>query len=60
MAPTGGALTAGIELLTLSPQLGDFNGNLRVRGIDNLQLRHIRVAPQDVVRFMLWAAVRTG
>lgn len=47
----------GIEAITLSPMLGDFNEDLRTYGRDAL-MAHLRVqlAPQDVARFMLLAA----
>jgi hypothetical protein len=47
----------GVEAITLSPMLGDFNEDLRTYGRDAL-MAHIRVqlAPQDVGRFMLLAA----
>jgi hypothetical protein len=48
--------TAGIEAITLSPRLGDFNEDLRALGIDELRAAlRIQLAPQDVVRFMLGA-----
>ena len=47
----------GIEAITLSPMLGDFNEDIRTYGRDAL-MTHIRVqlAPQDVARFILLAA----
>jgi Toprim domain len=47
------AVEAGIEPVTLSPQLGDFNEDLRTNGVDQLraQLR-VQLAPEDVIRFM--------
>ncbi|WP_198647159.1 DUF7146 domain-containing protein [Pannonibacter carbonis] len=47
----------GIEAITLSPLLGDFNEDLRTFGRDALiaQIR-VQLAPQDVARFMLLAA----
>lgn len=47
----------GIEAITLSPRLKDFNDDLRQFGIEALRA-HIRVqlAPQDVARFMALAA----
>ena len=43
----------GIEAITLSPMLGDFNDDLVTRGLDALRA-HIRVqlAPEDVSRFL--------
>jgi hypothetical protein len=47
------AMEAGIESIALSPQLGDFNGDLRALGVDALQAAlRIQLAPQDVARFM--------
>jgi hypothetical protein len=52
------ATDAGVEAITLSPRLGDFNDDLRTLGVDELraQLR-IQVAPEDVARFMEHAAL---
>lgn len=51
----------GIEAVALSPRLGDFNEDLRMLGIDELRAAlRIQLAPQDVIRFMLWAAAETG
>lgn len=51
------ANAAGIEAITLSPRLKDFNDDLRQFGIEALRA-HIRVqlAPQDVARFLGAAA----
>ena len=55
------AEAAGIEAIALSPRLGDFNEDLRTLGIDELRAAlRIQLAPQDVVRFMLWATAETG
>jgi Toprim domain len=44
---------AGIEAITLSPRLGDFNEDLRTLGIDALRAGlRVQVAPEDVARFM--------
>jgi len=44
---------AGIETLGLLPKLGDFNEDLRMLGIDALQVAiRVQLAPQDVARFM--------
>jgi hypothetical protein len=44
---------AGIEALVLSPQLGDFNDDLRKLGIDELRAAlRVQLAPEDVARFM--------
>ena len=47
------ATESGIEALPLTPHLGDFNEDMRLRGIDALR-RHVRVqiAPEDVDRFL--------
>jgi DNA primase len=51
----------GIEAIALSPRLGDFNEDLRTFGIDELRATlRIQLAPQDVIRFMLWATAETG
>ena len=51
----------GIEAIALSPRLGDFNEDLRTFGIDELRAAlRIQLAPQDVIRFMLWATAETG
>lgn len=48
---------AGIEAITLSPVLGDFNEDLRQIGIDALRANvRVQLAPQDVARFMAQAA----
>jgi Toprim domain len=55
------AEAVGIETLTLSPRLGDFNEDLRTLGIDELRAAlRIQLAPQDVIRFMPWATAETG
>ena len=49
----GRALEAGIEAIALSPQLGDFNEDLRMLGAAALRAAlRIQLAPQDVARFM--------
>jgi hypothetical protein len=50
---TGRAIAAGIEAITLSPRLGDFNDDLRELGLAELRA-HLRVqlAPEDAQRFM--------
>jgi hypothetical protein len=43
----------GIEAITLSPTLRDFNDDLRMLGIDSLRAAvRVQIAPQDVARFM--------
>jgi len=60
-ALTGRAAASGIEAVALSPRLGDFNEDLRALGIDALGAAvRIQLAPQDAVRFMLWATAATG
>jgi Toprim domain len=55
------AEAVGIEAIPLSPRLGDFNEDLRTLGIDELRAAlRIQLAPQDVIRFMLWATAETG
>jgi hypothetical protein len=55
------AEAAGIEALTLSPALGDFNEDLLRLGTDDLRAGlRVQLAPEDVVRFMNWATTRTG
>ena len=52
---------AGIEAITLSPRLGDFNEDLRALGIDALRAAiRVQIAPEDVVRFMALEACRHG
>jgi hypothetical protein len=47
----------GIEAIVISPQLGDFNEDLRSLGLDTLSVEaRLQVAPQDVARFMALAA----
>src|SRR5271166_1498847 len=47
------AWEAGIQAIALSPQLGDFNEDLRTLGADALwPALRIQLAPQDVARFM--------
>ncbi len=47
------AQEAGIEAITLSPWLGDFNEDLRALGIDALRAAtRVQIAPEDVARFM--------
>ena len=47
------AMEAGIETIALSPQLGDFNEDLRALGVDALRAAlRIQLAPQDVARSM--------
>jgi hypothetical protein len=43
----------GIEAITLSPTLSDFNDDLRILGIGALRAAlRVQIAPQDVARFM--------
>ncbi len=51
------ANAAGIEAITLSPELGDFNEDLRLAGIDRLSANaRVQLAPQDVAHFFARAA----
>jgi len=51
------ALAAGIETITLSPMMGDFNEDLTSCGLDALRVRlHGQLAADDVSRFMALAA----
>ncbi|WP_342640194.1 DUF7146 domain-containing protein [Rhodoligotrophos ferricapiens] len=51
------ANAAGIEAIVISPELGDFNEDLRILGIEALRTEtRMQVAPQDVARFMALAA----
>ena len=51
------ANSAGIEAIAISPELGDFNEDLRTLGMDALRMEaRLQVAPQDVARFMALAA----
>lgn len=50
------AKAAGIEALVLSPRTGDFNEDLHAFGLGALRAAlPIQLAPQDIVRFMLFA-----
>ncbi|MBR1004065.1 hypothetical protein ABIF65_010207 [Bradyrhizobium japonicum] len=52
-ALTQRAKEAGIEAITLSPRLGDFNEDLHVFGLEALQaVLHLQLVPEDVVRFL--------
>ena len=44
----------GIEAIALSPQLGDFNEDLRLPGLDALRAAiRVQLAPEDVRRFLI-------
>jgi len=48
------AEAAGIEAVTLTPRLGDFNEDLHVFGLDALRAAlRIQLVPEDVARFLL-------
>jgi Toprim domain len=52
-ALTERARAAGIEALTLSPALGDFNEDLRHLGVDELRAAlPVQLVPEDVQRFL--------
>lgn len=56
-ALTHRAQEAGIEVLVLSPQLGDFNDDLRKLGIDKLSAAlRMQLAMEDIARFLRPAA----
>ena len=47
------AAKAGIEAITLSPMLGDFNEDLATYGLDAVRAEiRVQIAPEDVSRFM--------
>jgi hypothetical protein len=47
------AITAGVEAITLSPYLGDFNDDLRELGAAELRANlRVQLAPEDAQRFM--------
>lgn len=51
------ANAVGIETIVISPQLGDFNEDLRALGLNALRSQtRIQIAPQEVARFMALAA----
>jgi hypothetical protein len=51
------ANAAGIEAIVISPQLGDFNEDLRAFGHATLRSQtRVQIGPQDVARFMALAA----
>jgi len=51
------AEAAGIEVITLSSRLGDFNEDLHVFGLDAFRAAlRIQLAPEDVSRFLLVSA----
>ena len=48
------AKAAGIEAITLSPRLGDFNEDLHIFGLNALRAAiSIQLVPEDVDRFLL-------
>ena len=51
------AIEAGIEAITLSPMLGDFNDDLVSFGLEALRAQiRVQIAPEDVSRFMAFAS----
>jgi hypothetical protein len=47
------AASAGIEALTLTPRLGDFNDDLRRYGVDALRARlRLQLHPEDAARHL--------
>jgi hypothetical protein len=60
VALTERAEAAGIEALSLSPRMGDFNEDLRAFGLPALRRTlRIQLTPQDVVSFTRRGVVRT-
>jgi hypothetical protein len=58
---TGRAHDAGIDAITLSPTLADFNDDLLRFDIDHLRAAlRILLAPEDVARFMCETGSGTG
>jgi len=54
------AAEAGIETLSLSPTLGDFNEDLLHLGTAEIRANlRVQLAPEDVTRFMDWASAAT-
>ena len=55
------AEAVGIEVITLSPRLGDFNEDLHVFGPDALRTAlRIQLAPEDVIRFLFSETLDLG
>ena len=51
------AVDAGIEAITLSPMMGDFNEDLVTHGLDAVRAEiRVQIAPEDVSRFMASSA----
>jgi hypothetical protein len=51
------ANATGIEAIVISPELDDFNEDMRTLGLDALRMEaRLQIAPQDVARFMALAA----
>ncbi|HEY8248561.1 MAG TPA: toprim domain-containing protein [Hyphomicrobium sp.] len=51
------AIAVGIEAIVISPELDDFNEDLRTLGLDALRSQtRVQIGPQDVSRFMALAA----
>ena len=54
------AHATGMDAITLSPRLLDFNEDLRYLGIDQLRATlQLQLAPEDVARFMSWTNTGT-
>jgi len=48
------AQAVGIEAITLSPSLSDFNDDLRALGLAELRANlRVQLAPEDAARFMM-------
>jgi Toprim domain len=55
------AEAVGIETIVWTPRRGDFNEDLRAFGVDDLRAAlRVQLAPQDVVRFVLWTTAETA
>ena len=51
------AVDAGIEAITLSPMMGDFNEDLTTHGLGAVRAEiRVQIAPEDVSRFMASSA----
>jgi hypothetical protein len=56
----GRAHEAGVDAITLSPRLSDFNEDLRHLDADELRATlRLQLAPEDVARFMSWTDAGT-
>ncbi|MDA9419289.1 DNA primase [Bradyrhizobium sp. CCBAU 11430] len=52
------AKAVGVEAITLSPRLGDFNEDLHILGLETLRAElRLQLVPEDVVRFLYSSTV---